>query len=72
MSVPVTLTITGCETMANLQQALGVARNFKPLDVQQKIAILEKTKPFANGAKFEDYKSSHIYDGTFHNPQWMG
>jgi predicted aldo/keto reductase-like oxidoreductase len=72
MSVPVTLTITGCESMANLQQALGVARNFKPLDIQQKIAILQKTKPFADAAKFEDYKSSHVYDGTFHNPQWMG
>jgi predicted aldo/keto reductase-like oxidoreductase len=72
MSVPVTLTVTGCESMANLQQALGVARNFKPLDVEQKIAILEKTKPFADGARFEDYKSSHIYDGTFHNPQWLG
>jgi predicted aldo/keto reductase-like oxidoreductase len=72
MSVPVTVTITGCESMANLQQALGVARNFKPLDVAQKIAILRKTAPFADGAKFEDYKSSQIYDGTFHNPQWLG
>ncbi len=72
MSVPVTITITGCESMANLQQALGVARDFKPLDVQQKIAILNKTRPFADAAKFEDYKSSHVYDGTYHNPQWMG
>ena len=72
MSVPVTMTITGCQSMANLEQALGVARNFRPLDVRQKIAILEKTRPFADAAKFEDYKSSHMYDGTFHNPQWMG
>lgn len=72
MSVPVTMTITGCESMANLQQALGVARNFKPLDNQQKIAILEKTRPFADAAKFEDYKSSHMYDGTINNPQWLG
>lgn len=72
MSVPVTMTITGCQSMANLEQALSVARNFKPLDLQQKIAILEKTRPFADAAKFEDYKSSHMYDGTFHNPQWLG
>ena len=72
MSVPVTLTITGCESIANLNQALDVARNFKPLDVEQKIALLQKTRPFADGAKFEDYKSLQIYDGTFHNPQWLG
>ncbi len=72
MSVPVTLTITGCQSMENLRQALGVARNFKPMDIQQKIAILQKTAPFADAAKFEDYKSKNIYDGTFHNPQWLG
>ena len=72
MSVPVTVTITGCESIADLQQALGVARNFKPLDVEQKVAILKKTAPFADAAKFEDYKSSHIYDGTINNPQWLG
>ncbi len=72
MSVPVTLTITGCQSMANLQQALGVARNFKPLDVEQKMAILQKTAAVAVAGKFEDYKSSHIYDGTYNNPQWLG
>jgi hypothetical protein len=66
------MTITGCESMANLQQALGVARHFKPMDTEQKIAILQKTAPFAMAGKLEDYKSSHMYDGTFHNPQWLG
>jgi uncharacterized protein len=72
MSVPVTVTINGCESMANLEQALSVARNFKPLDEHQKIAILQKTAPIAMAGRFEAYKSSHIYDGTFSNPQWLG
>jgi len=72
MSVPVTMTITGCESMANLEQALGVARNFKPMTPQQKLAILAKTASSSVGGKFEAYKSSHIYDGTFHNPKWLG
>ncbi len=72
MSVPVTVTITGCQSMANLEQALGVAKNFEPLSVQQKLAILEKTAPVSEAGKFEDYKSSHIYDGTYNNPQWLG
>jgi uncharacterized protein len=72
MSVPVTVTITGCDSMSVLEQALGVARNFKPLDEQQKIAILQKTAPIAMAGKFEAYKSSQIYDGTANNPQWLG
>lgn len=72
MSVPVTVTITGCESMANLEQALAVARNFKPMSLEEKLAVLEKTAPVATAGKFEDYKSSHVYDGTYHNPQWLG
>ena len=72
MSVPVTVTITGCESLANLEQALSVARNFKPMSDQQKIAVLQKTAPVSTSGKFEDYKSSHIYDGTYNNPQWLG
>jgi len=72
MSVPVTVTITGCQSMANLEQALSVARNFKPLSVAEKEALLMKTAPVADAGKFEAYKSSTIYDGTTNNPQWLG
>jgi hypothetical protein len=72
MSVPVTVTITGCQSMANLEQALGVARNFEPLNRQQKLAILEKTAPVSAEGKFEYYKSTNQNDGTIHNPQWLG
>jgi uncharacterized protein len=72
MSVPVTVTINGCQSMADLEQALGVARNFKPMDEQQKIAVLQKTAPVAMAGKFELYKSSQIYDGTALNPKWLG
>ena len=72
MSVPVTMTITGCDSMKILEQALGVARNFKPMDARQKLAVLQKTAPVGGDGKFEAYKSSHIYDGTYNNPQWLG
>jgi predicted aldo/keto reductase-like oxidoreductase len=72
MSVPVTVTITGCQSMANLEQALGVAKDFAPLSVQQKLAILEKTAPVSEAGKFEYYKSTHQNDGTIQNPQWLG
>jgi hypothetical protein len=42
------------------------------MDLQQKIAVLQKTAPVAMAGKFEAYKSSKIYDGTANNPQWLG
>ena len=58
--------------LAILDQALGVARNFKPMDQQQKIATLQKTAPVGMAGKFEQYKSSQIYDGTANSPEWLG
>ena len=72
MSTPVTVTITGCDSMKILEQALGVARNFKPMDDAQKLAVLHKTAAVGGDGKYEAYKSSHIYDGTINNPQWLG
>ncbi len=72
MSTPVTVTITGCDSMAIFEQALGVVRNFKPMDDAQKIAVLRKTATVGSDGKFEAYKSQHIYDGTINNPQWLG
>ena len=72
MSAPVTITVTGCDSMPILEQALSVAKNFKPMTEPQKIAILRKTAPVGMDGKFEAYKSSHIYDGTINNPQWLG
>jgi predicted aldo/keto reductase-like oxidoreductase len=72
MSVPVTVTLTGCESMANLEQALGVARDFKPMSVEQKIALLAKTAPVSAEGKFEYYKSTQMNDGTTQNPKWLG
>jgi len=70
--VPVTVTITGCQSMANLEQALSLARNFQPMTREQKLAVLEKTAPVAADGKIEAYKTSQIFDGTANNPQWLG
>ena len=42
MSVPVTMTITGCQSLANLNQALGVARNFKPMTVETRLLCWQR------------------------------
>ncbi|HVZ19086.1 MAG TPA: aldo/keto reductase [Terriglobales bacterium] len=71
MSLPTSVVITGIDNMQVLQQDLSVLRNFKKLDQQQMAALLAKTAPVANAGKFELYKTSHHFDGTVQNPQWL-
>ncbi len=72
MSLPTSVVITGCESLANLQQALDVARNFKPLTTAESAALLAKTEQAAREGQFEGYKTTNNFDGTVHNPLWLG
>jgi hypothetical protein len=38
----------------------------------QVAALLAKTAKAADGGQFELYKTSHQFDGTVANPQWLG
>ncbi len=72
MNLPTSVVITGCDSLPILQQALEAARSFKPMNDQQVAALLAKTAPVATAGKFELYKTSHHFDGTYQNPQWLG
>lgn len=72
MHLPVSVVITGCESMQILQQALDTAKSFHGLSETEVSTILNKTETVAQKGEFELYKTSHNFDGTFHNPQWLG
>lgn len=72
MNLPTSVVITGCDSMPILRQALQAARDFHPMTQEQVAALLEKTAPVASAGKYELYKTSHHFDGTWHNPQWLG
>jgi hypothetical protein len=72
MNLPTTVVITGCESMLILRQALDAARSFKPMSEQQVASLLRKTASASAAGEFEPYKTSHNFDGTYHNPQWLG
>ena len=72
MSLPTSVVITGIDSMPILQQALDTARNFKPLTDAERTALLKKTAQAAAQGQFEKYKTSHQFDGTIQNPQWLG
>ena len=72
MSLPTSVVITGCDSMDILHQALRAARDFKPLDKTQRAALLAKTDVAAKNGEYELYKTTTHFDGTTHNPQWLG
>ncbi|MGC1294110.1 MAG: aldo/keto reductase [Alloacidobacterium sp.] len=72
MHLPVSVVITGCDSMQILQQALDTAKNFRGLSDAEVSAILKKTETVAQNGQFELYKTSHNFDGTYQNPQWLG
>jgi predicted aldo/keto reductase-like oxidoreductase len=72
MNLPTSVVITGCDSLPILQQALAAARSFKPMDASQDAALLAKTVNAAKAGQFELYKTSHNFDGTYTNPQWLG
>jgi aryl-alcohol dehydrogenase-like predicted oxidoreductase len=72
MNLPTSVVITGCDSMPILQQALGAARSFHPMDSSQVAALLARTAKTAEAGQFELYKTTHQFDGTFANPQWLG
>ncbi len=72
MNLPTSVVITGCESMENLQQALEAARSFKPFTAKESEALLTRTAQAARNGEFERYKTTHDFDGTYQNPQWLG
>jgi predicted aldo/keto reductase-like oxidoreductase len=72
MNLPTSVVITGCDSLPILQQALQAARSFKSLDSSEIASLLAKTAKAAEAGGFELYKTSHHFDGTYSNPQWLG
>jgi predicted aldo/keto reductase-like oxidoreductase len=72
MNLPTSVVITGCDSLPILQQALQAARGFQPMNSSQVAALLAKTAKAAEAGQFELYKTSHQFDGTYANPQWLG
>ena len=72
MNLPVSVVITGCESMENLEQALEAARTFKPMSDEQVKNLLSKTAQAASRGEFELFKTTSIFDGTASHPEWLG
>ena len=72
LSLPTSVVITGIESMERLEQAIEVARSFRPLSDAQREALLAKTAGAASRGEFEPFKTTSVFDSTASNPAWLG
>jgi len=62
MNLPVSVTVTGCDSMERLEQALKAARTFTPLTQEQVATLLAKTKAFGTSGEGEPFKTTNRYN----------
>lgn len=72
MSLPVSVVITGIDSLKVLEQALEAARTFKPLTAAEQSTLLQKMSTAAADGHLERFKTSTQFDGTAQNPHWLG
>jgi aryl-alcohol dehydrogenase-like predicted oxidoreductase len=71
MSQPVSVQITGCDTMGVLEQALSVALGFSPMPAPAQEQLLARTAEAAADGRYERFKTSSMFDGTASHPKWL-
>jgi predicted aldo/keto reductase-like oxidoreductase len=67
----ITVTITGCDGLGVLEQALSIALNFQPMSIEERENLLARTADAAKGGKWEKFKTTHQFDGTVQNVRWL-
>ena len=72
MSLPVSVVITGCNSLPILQQALEATRSFSTMSEEQRSALLARTAKAAERGDYEPWKTGTAYDATSRNPHWLG
>ncbi|HEX3471314.1 MAG TPA: aldo/keto reductase [Silvibacterium sp.] len=72
LNLPVSVQITGIDSMQILDQAFEAARTFRPMSQQEVAALRERTRQAAAAGQFELYKTTSQFDGTAHNPSYLG
>jgi predicted aldo/keto reductase-like oxidoreductase len=72
MTLPTSTVITGIDRLQILEQDLEAVRTFQPLSEKQMSALLARTARPASQGRFEGFKTTNGFDGTAHNPAWLG
>lgn len=69
LSQPISSLVVGLRNERDLNQALEVGRNFKPLSIEEQQELLAKVRDNAGDGRHELFKTSKEFDGPHHRKQ---
>lgn len=69
LSQPIASLVVGLRNTADLEQALGVARGFRPLSDDEQQKLLSQVREQAGDGRHELFKTSKQFDGPHHRRQ---
>jgi aryl-alcohol dehydrogenase-like predicted oxidoreductase len=72
LHLPTSVVITGIDSMKILNQAIEVARTFRPMSEAEVNALLARTRAAAARGEFELFKTTSLFDSTAEHPEWLG
>lgn len=72
MNLPVSVVITGFNTMAHMEQAVQAAVSFRPLSRERVAGLLARTAAAGGDGKLEGFKTTDRFDATSRHPEWLG
>ena len=72
MNLPVSVVITGIDSMKILDQAFQAVSTFKPLSHAEVTKLLARTRKVASHGEYELFKTTSHFDATAQNPRWLG
>ncbi len=72
MNLPTSVVITGIDSAKILDQAFEAIKTFKPMSAAEVAALVQKTKQYAAGGKYEFFKTSSHFDSTAKHADWLG
>jgi predicted aldo/keto reductase-like oxidoreductase len=72
LNLPISVLITGINTMEVLNQAFAAVKSFQPMDETRVAALISKTQDAALNGKYELFKTTAHFDTTARHPDWLG
>ena len=72
LNSPASVVITGIDSPQVMDQAFEAVASFKPMSEAEVAVLLAKTREAAMTGQYELFKTTPHFDGTIHNPQYLG
>jgi predicted aldo/keto reductase-like oxidoreductase len=68
-SLPIATLVSGIDSEKVLEQNLKIVRDFKPISAEERSGVLAKVSSVAGDGRYELFKSSKMYDSSYHRKQ---